>query len=1051
MPSDYAAIREENRAYYGTGVGEYGPRLLADRYAERTHFIFEILQNAEDALARRLGSVESRTVTFSIENDALKVSHHGDLFNGEDVWGVCRIGDSGKSVTEIGKFGIGFKSVYAFTQRPEIHSGEEHFAITDLVIPMEIDPVKLAPNETLFSLPFNNPNISPKTARNEIMDKLADLDIQSLLFLREIDEIHWKDDSGQQGRYWKETEDLDTNARKVRLCATNTESEDWLVFSRPVVRDEEEYGHVQIAYWLEVAEATNQFSISFNEFDARLFAFFPTIPTHLNFLIQGPYRTTPSRDNIPPDDQWNRYLVTETAHLLRESILWLRDRDLLTADILNNLPLDTRQRWIKKSPLLDPIEKYSQAIIRHDRILPKQDGGYVSTETGKLGTADIRDFLDPSKLTSIIGSETPQFWMSDAIGQYNTKSLYDFLTDACELTPMDTRWLLRSLTETFLEQQPDEWIQKLYAFLSGRYLAKADLASAPLVRLADGRHVQARRADGFPSAYLPGKQPTDFPTVRASVCKDEDAVAFLKELGIHEIDEIDDVEQHVIPKYRDGHDVPESAAYARDIERILSAFKTDSRKRRTEFISVLRNTAFVRAIDAFDQTPNMVTPHTAYWPTKDIRNLFAEVPGIFLADTDPIPSDMEQSFESILDELGIMMAFHPVSFTPKFSAKKKREIRMKEGHVQITAYREEFLEDRRIPDLDSVLEIIPRCSVESIKGKANSLWNLLVDLWATNNSAFYGIYQWQYHGTQTAKFDASFIERLKETPWIIGADGALCRPSEVVFDDLGWTPHPDLQERIGFQLPIVAELEEKAGFGPGVLARLKAHGITSMEELEKILPRPTPVAQRHTPPSDADDVPQPRATPGDTAGTPRGEPRPVRDTPQTTTAGGAGGTRSSPRSQGTHSSGRPHAQNEGFISYVQVHPGERNSEPSDAEHQRRLDLEGMAVKLIREREPNWIVVPPNTPGYDLYMLDEHEEAVEWCEVKSLSGSLDDWPVSVSRTQFDFAREKGAAFWLYVVEHAGDAEQARILEIQDPAGMARTFTFDRGWRDVALKD
>ncbi len=111
----------------------------------------------------------------------------------------------------------------------------------------------------------------------------------------------------------------------------------------------------------------------------------------------------------------------------------------------------------------------------------------------------------------------------------------------------------------------------------------------------------------------------------------------------------------------------------------------------------------------------------------------------------------------------------------------------------------------------------------------------------------------------------------------------------------------------------------------------------------------------------------------------------------------------------------------------------------------------MAVKWIQEQEPDWIATPPNTPGYDLYMLDEHGEAAEWCEVKALSGSLDDSPVRVSRTQFDFAREKGAAFWLYVVEHAGDAEQSLILKIQDPAGMARTFTFDRGWRDVALKD
>ena len=37
-----------------------------------------------------------------------------------------------------------------------------------------------------------------------------------------------------------------------------------------------------------------------------------------------------------------------------------------------------------------------------------------------------------------------------------------------------------------------------------------------------------------------------------------------------------------------------------------------------------------------------------------------------------------------------------------------------------------------------------------------------------------------------------------------------------------------------------------------------------------------------------------------------------------------------------------------------------------------------------------------------------------------------------------------------VEHAGDAT-LRIVRIQDPAGKARTFTFDHGWTDVAEPD
>ena len=65
----------------------------------------------------------------------------------------------------------------------------------------------------------------------------------------------------------------------------------------------------------------------------------------------------------------------------------------------------------------------------------------------------------------------------------------------------------------------------------------------------------------------------------------------------------------------------------------------------------------------------------------------------------------------------------------------------------------------------------------------------------------------------------------------------------------------------------------------------------------------------------------------------------------------------------------------------------------------------------------------------------------------MAGCLKDGPVALSRTQFEFAREKGAAYWLYIVEYAG-TERANVLRINDPAGKAAHFTFDEGWRHVA---
>ena len=61
--------------------------------------------------------------------------------------------------------------------------------------------------------------------------------------------------------------------------------------------------------------------------------FFPTaLATHLGFLVQGPYRTTPSRDNIPRANMWNRRLVRETGSLLVETLRWFRDNSLLATD-----------------------------------------------------------------------------------------------------------------------------------------------------------------------------------------------------------------------------------------------------------------------------------------------------------------------------------------------------------------------------------------------------------------------------------------------------------------------------------------------------------------------------------------------------------------------------------------------------------------------------------------------------------------------------------------------------------------------------------------------
>ena len=150
-----------------------------------------------------------------------------------------------------------------------------------------------------------------------------------------------------------------------------------------------------------------------------------------------------------------------------------------------------------------------------------------------------------------------------------------------------------------------------------------------------------------------------------------------------------------------------------------------------------------------------------------------------------------------------------------------------------------------------------------------------------------------------------------------------------------------------------------------------------------------------------------------------------------------------PRTPGS-AGGRP------FISYVAVHPEEAESDPDGLDQSARMALEAKAIDLILSREPEWRRTRTHNPGFDLYQGDEQSGATRWCEVKAMTGTLADRAVGLSRPQFDYAREHGEAYWWYVVESAG-TDDASLVRIQDPAGRAKTFMFDHGWREVAEAD
>ena len=201
MELDYAEISAENTNRYGTEIGTYGPVLLANLYADRTHFIFELLQNAEDALRRREGWSGPRNVRFDISEESLTVTHFGRPFDQGDVRGISGIALSTKQATDIGQFGIGFKSVYAWTDRPEVHSRDHDFAITDYVHPARVGPIPRDPQSTVIVIPFK---AEVAQHRDQIARALQRDAGAAIRFLREIDEIEWWVGTHRQGQFLTE-------------------------------------------------------------------------------------------------------------------------------------------------------------------------------------------------------------------------------------------------------------------------------------------------------------------------------------------------------------------------------------------------------------------------------------------------------------------------------------------------------------------------------------------------------------------------------------------------------------------------------------------------------------------------------------------------------------------------------------------------------------------------------------------------------------------------------------------------------------------------------
>jgi hypothetical protein len=642
MPSNYKEIREKNIEEYGKGSRHLS--YFADIYSTRTHFIYELLMNTEDALSRRKTGSPEGYVCFGLSRDRLEVRHNGAPFveneRRKDVSGICGIGEGTKAgdYTQIGVFGIGFKSVYAYTFFPRIHSCDEHFEIRRFVEPFELnadDTPAVQEGETCIVLPFDSTETKPEwafrdslpieQAVQEIGDALRNQGVRSLLFLHQLTEIKWTLPDGTSGHFLREIKD-ETPSSKLVTVTDGDNIEEWRVFRKMAVIKDGKDSHditVEVAFRLDNGKIRRTQH-------TELVAYFPTEKkTSLGFLIQAPFKTTKARDNIKSDDSANQQIINIAAQLVADSIERMIDLNLLDVSGYLALPLQVPEDGFFQT-IYDSVRK----ALRKKPLLPGHGGTFIKAKEAKLARGkELVELFSPGQLGLLFGKEK-LFWLdvsiteSGAMADFHTYLVgrkkqssqvweIESLSDGLQV---DADTLAPKLTADFLGRQPLPWLVK---FIQYAAQGASALKRTPFIRLVSGKQLslpadaEMPRPAWFAPKDAAGLDLSVFPLVHFELAANEDVRKFLEKEGIREIDAGAIVEKSVLPKYQDTNTRFDESTYCVDLRQIREAYGKANDTAKAQLNTNLNKSAWLACVHASGNAQDKIV-----WKKPGASDLF---------------------------------------------------------------------------------------------------------------------------------------------------------------------------------------------------------------------------------------------------------------------------------------------------------------------------------------------------------------------------------------------------------------------------------------------
>ncbi len=502
---------------------------IVQLYTDKAHFIYELLQNAEDAGATK--------ITFLQYPDQLVVIHDGRPFSEINLDGLCDIGKSDKinDLNQIGEFGVGFKSVFGICDTVRLYShpdkkalaaGYEQFAveIQDFTNPVDTQDKEINIGYTTrFEFPYSVGHTyssfdSVDKLNQTLSARLQNLGITTLLFMKNLKLIDYRIDLPElitSGTYLLEKDEINDHCALVSAIGQTDQDKageeiSYLVFTRPIDASNERRT-IDIAFPVKSID-----SGMYNFIPSKylfISVYFPTeTKSELKFIVQGPYRTTPNRSSVPSDQQENIALAQKTAKLLRDSILELRDENKLNYSLLSMLPLS--EEPFESSPLFRCVYDETLKMMMNEDVLIRNSGGYACSKNVKIprGT-DFTEIITDDLLTELINDKGHYYWLpgffTGTHAQYD--DLFKYLTEKLGIgliRPDSWRGLLLRNPE-FLKNRTNEWLIRFYNMLSGtgalfaKEKGAANMLTVPFVKTEDGDFIAPyRKSNGEDEFYI---------------------------------------------------------------------------------------------------------------------------------------------------------------------------------------------------------------------------------------------------------------------------------------------------------------------------------------------------------------------------------------------------------------------------------------------------------------------------------------------------------------------------------------------------------------------